>query len=135
MTPRTILVVDDSELVHKMHGMTLRKYAGCQILHAYNGAEALDVLNLHPEVDLVLLDVNMPVMDGLSFLHARRESGVFLDVPVIMISTEATEEDVRRGLEAGATAYLAKPFKPPELLAVIDSLAAPATAPGKSMEE
>ena len=134
MTPRTILVVDDSELVHKMHGMTLRKYAGCQILHAYNGAEALDVLNLHPEVELVLLDVNMPVMDGLSFLHARRDAGLFLDVPVIMISTEATEDDVRRGLEAGATAYLAKPFKPPELLAVIDSLSAPAASPETSPE-
>jgi two-component system chemotaxis response regulator CheY len=122
MIPRTVLVVDDSELVHKMHAMTLRKFAGSRILHAYNGEEALELLSAHPDVDLVLLDVNMPVMDGLSFLKARREMQVFLEVPVVLISTEASADDVRRGMEAGATAYMAKPFKPPELLALIDGL-------------
>ena len=126
MTPSTVLVVDDSELVHKLHAVALRKYEGCRLLHAYQGAEALELLGVHPDVDLVLLDVNMPVMDGLSFLRARREMGVFEEIPVVLISTEASEDDVRRGLEAGATAYLAKPFKPPELLALIDSLTGPA---------
>ena len=129
MTPGTILVVDDSELVHKMHALTLRRYAGCRILHAYNGAEALELLGVHPDVDLVLLDVNMPVMDGLSFLNARREMRVFLDIPVVLISTEASEADVRRGLEAGATAYLAKPFKPLELLALIDGMTGTRSGP------
>jgi two-component system chemotaxis response regulator CheY len=72
----------------------------------------------------------MPVMDGLSFLNARREMKVFLDVPVVLISTEASEDDVRRGMEAGATAYLAKPFKPPELLALIDGMADARPGPG-----
>lgn len=123
MTPRKILVVDDSELVHKMHALTLRKYTGCQILHAYHGVEALSVLNAHPDVELVLLDVNMPVMDGLSFLRACREMQLFQGLPVVLISTEATEDDVRRGREAGATDYLTKPFKPAQLLALIDGLA------------
>lgn len=126
MTPSTVLVVDDSELVHKMHAVALRKYEGCRLLHAYHGAEALELLGVHPDVDLVLLDVNMPVMDGLSFLRARREMGVFEEIPVVLISTEASEDDVRRGLEAGATACLAKPFKPPELLTLIDRLTGPA---------
>ncbi len=122
MNPKKVLVVDDAELVHKMHAITLRKYPGCEALHAYHGAQAFDLLNENPDVELILLDVNMPVMDGLSFLRARREMGLFLDVPVILISTEATEEDVRRGREAGAAAYMSKPFKPPELQALIESL-------------
>jgi two-component system, chemotaxis family, chemotaxis protein CheY len=122
MTPKKVLVVDDSELVHKMHVLTFRQYPGCELFHAYQGVEAFDILNAHPDVDLILLDVNMPVMDGLAFLEARRGMGIFLEIPVILISTERTEEDIRRGIEAGATAYLSKPFKPPELRALIDGL-------------
>jgi two-component system, chemotaxis family, chemotaxis protein CheY len=122
MTPKKVLVVDDSELVHKMHAAALRKYPGCQVLHAYHGGEAFDALNLNPDVDLILLDVNMPTMDGLTFLKTRGEAGVFLEIPVIMISTESSEEDKRRGLEAGANEYLTKPILPSQLRAAIDAL-------------
>jgi two-component system chemotaxis response regulator CheY len=124
MSPKKVLVVDDSELVHKMHTLVLQKYRGCEILHAYNGAEALQTLHRHPDVELILLDINMPVMDGLSFLAARRESGLFQNVPVIVISTEGSEDDARRGIAAGADAYLTKPFRPAELHGLIDGLGA-----------
>jgi chemotaxis family two-component system sensor histidine kinase/response regulator PixL len=124
MDPKKVLVVDDSEFVHKMHAVVLQKYRGCEILHAYNGVDALQQLHKHPDVELILLDVNMPVMDGLSFLRARRESGLFANVPVIVISTEGSEDVARRGLEAGADAYLTKPFRAAELHGVIDGLGA-----------
>src|SRR5437870_8496675 len=124
MNPKKVLVVDDSELVHKMHTVVLQKYRGCEILHAYNGVEALQLLHANPDVELILLDINMPVMDGLSFLTARRESGVFQSVPVIVISTEGSEDDARRGIAAGADAYLTKPFRPAELHGLIDGVGA-----------
>ena len=124
MDPKKVLVVDDSELVHKVHTLVLQKYEGCEILHAYNGVDALQALQKNPGVELILLDVNMPVMDGLSFLRARRESGLFANVHVIVISTEGSEEVARRGLEAGADAYLTKPFRATELHGVIDGLGA-----------
>ncbi len=124
MSPKKVLVVDDSELVHKMHTLVLQKYRGCEILHAYNGADALALLHKNPDVELILLDINMPVMDGLSFLRARKDSGLFLKVPVIVISTEGSEDDARRGIEAGADAYLTKPFRPAELHGMIDGLGA-----------
>ncbi len=129
MDPKKVLVVDDSELVHRVHTLVLRKYLGCEILHAYNGVDALQVLQKNPGVELILLDVNMPVMDGLSFLRARRESGLFAHVPVIVISTEGGEEIARRGLEAGADAYLTKPFRAAELHGVIDGLGARLDSP------
>lgn len=124
MNPKKVLVVDDSELVHKMHSLVLQRYKGCAILHAYNGVDALDQLRQNPDTELILLDINMPVMDGLSFLRTRRESGVFTTVPVIIISTEGSEDDARRGIQAGADAYLTKPFRPAELHGLIDGLGA-----------
>jgi two-component system, chemotaxis family, chemotaxis protein CheY len=70
----------------------------------------------------ILLDINMPVMDGFGFLRARRETGRFANVPVIVISTEGASAEAHRGLETGASAYLTKPFRPAELHGVIDGL-------------
>ena len=122
MALKKVLVVDDSELVHKMHGLVLARYHDCEILHTYNGNQALEMLHKHPDVQLILLDINMPVMDGLRFLQARNQLGVFTHIPVIIISTEGKEDDTKRGMEAGAVAYVTKPFRPAQLHAVIDGL-------------
>ena len=129
MTPKKVLVVDDSELVHTMHETVLARYDGCDVLHAYNGLDAFEVLRKHPDVELILLDINMPLMDGLTFLRTRRESGRFTAVPVIVVSTEGGEIEARRGLDAGAEAYLTKPFRAAELHGVIDGLGARLAAP------
>ena len=119
MQPRKVLVVDDSKLMHKMYEVMLRQYS---LVYASDGRQALDRLQEHADIDLVLLDINMPNMNGLEFLAQLRSDGSRSDLPVIIISTEGREEDTARGLEAGATAYIKKPFQTEEILAVIARL-------------
>lgn len=116
---RKVLIVEDSKLVHKMYDMMLRQYA---LVHAFNGQEALSKLGEHPDIDLILLDVNMPKMNGLEFLGRLRGSAAMASIPVIIISTEGKDEDRQRGVEAGATAYLTKPFRNEALLDTIARL-------------
>ncbi len=116
MQPRKILVVDDSKLIHKMFEVLLRQYS---LVHAHDGLEALQCLGTEPDIDLVLLDINMPRMSGLEFLTNVKANAAFSSVPVVIISTEGKEEDTIRGLEAGAAAYIKKPFGNQELLEVI----------------
>ena len=113
-----VLVVDDSKLMHKMYEVMLRPYT---LVHAYDGREALARLEENPEVEFVLLDINMPVMDGLEFLAEVHRDGK-QPPPVIVVSTEGRREDTVRGLEAGAVAYITKPFSSTELREVIDRL-------------
>lgn len=117
--PRKVLVVDDSKLMHKMYEVMLRQYA---LVYASDGRQALDRLQEHADIDLVLLDINMPNMNGLEFLAQLRADASRSALPVIVISTEGREEDTNRGLEAGATAYIKKPFQTEEILAVIARL-------------
>ena len=117
--PRKILVVDDSKLIHKMFEVLLRQFS---LVHAHDGLEALQCLGTHSEIDLILLDINMPKMSGLEFLAQIKGDTVFKTIPVVIISTEGKEEDTIRGLEAGAAAYIKKPFGNQELLEVIQRL-------------
>ncbi len=119
MQPRKVLVVDDSKLMHKMYEVMLRQYPLC---YASDGRQALDRLQEHADIDLVLLDINMPNMNGLEFLAELRSNDARATLPVIIISTEGREEDTHRGLEAGATAYIKKPFHSEEILDVISRL-------------
>ncbi|HEX3127079.1 MAG TPA: response regulator [Thermoanaerobaculia bacterium] len=119
MQPRKILVVDDSKLMHKMYEVMLRQYP---LVYASDGRQALDRLQEHADIDLVLLDINMPNMNGLEFLAELRSDPARDDVSVIIISTEGREEDTARGMEAGATAYIKKPFRNEEILDVISRL-------------
>jgi CheY-like chemotaxis protein len=117
-----MLVVDDSELLHKMYDLVLRRYAthGTKVIHAYDGAEALALLGRHADVDLILLDVNMPNMNGIEFLRRRQPDAMLARVPVIVISTEGKEHDARLALSEGAADYLTKPFEASTLHQKID---------------
>jgi two-component system chemotaxis response regulator CheY len=119
-----ILIVEDSELLHRMYDLVLLRYRreGTTILHSYNGKEALSTLSQHPDAALIILDINMPVMSGLEFLSFCKDQRVFQDIPVILVSTEGKEDDTRRGLQAGARAYVTKPFQPSDLHKVIEKL-------------
>ncbi len=119
MQPRKVLVVDDSKLMHKMYEVMLRQYP---LVYASDGRQALDRLQDHADIDLVLLDINMPNMNGLEFLAELSSNPERAELPVIIISTEGREEDTARGLEAGATAYIKKPFHSEEILEVISRL-------------
>ena len=125
MQPRKVLVVDDSKLMHKMYEVMLRQYP---LVYASDGRQALDRLHEHQDIDLVLLDVNMPNMNGLEFLAQLKASGGRDGMSIVIISTEGREEDTARGLEAGASAYIKKPFHSEEILAVISSLPARSAA-------
>jgi two-component system, chemotaxis family, chemotaxis protein CheY len=121
--PRKVLVVDDSKLMHKMYEVMLRQYA---LVYALDGREALDRLRQHGNVDLVLLDVNMPTMNGLEFLAEMKADTALADTPVIVITVAGRDEDTSRALEAGAAAYIKKPFQRDEILDVIARLEGPA---------
>ena len=119
MQPRKVLVVDDSKLMHKMYEVMLRQYPQ---VYAMDGRQALDRLSEHPDIDLVLLDINMPNMNGLEFLAELRSDSARANLPVIIISTEGRDQDTQRGLEAGATAYIKKPFHSEDILEKISQL-------------
>jgi CheY-like chemotaxis protein len=117
--PRKVLVVDDSKLMHKMFEVMLRQYP---LVYASDGREGLARLREHSDVDLVLLDINMPNMNGLEFLAEMKADQDLAGTPVIIITTVGSEEDTARGMEAGASAYIRKPFAREEILDVISRL-------------
>jgi CheY-like chemotaxis protein len=119
-----ILVVEDSSLVQSIVKVALRRYERLHVASASNGVEALASIERDGEPDLVLLDINMPQMSGLELLDELRASGVVPRVPVIIVSTESEDDDVKRGLDAGARAYLKKPFRTDDLCKVIDRVLA-----------
>jgi two-component system chemotaxis response regulator CheY len=118
---KKVLVVDDSSLIHQMYRLVMNRY-NCEIADAMNGAEALEILAVQSDVELILLDINMPVMNGLQFLEKAAPLGIVSKIPVIIISTEGKEEDTIRGLKLGARGYLKKPFHPSELHVMVEKI-------------
>jgi len=114
---RRILVVDDSFAMRRMLGATLEA-AGYEICQASNGSEALAVLDAGG-VDLIVSDVNMPEMDGISFVRKARSRAGSRFLPIIMLTTENTTARVLEGRDAGATGWLVKPFHPAKLVEVV----------------
>jgi two-component system chemotaxis response regulator CheY len=118
---KKLLVVDDSALIHQMYRLVMNRY-NCTIADAMNGQEALDVLAVQKDIELILLDINMPVMNGLQFMEKASALGIVSQIPVIIISTEGKEEDTIRGLKLGARGYLKKPFHPAELHQLVEKI-------------
>jgi two-component system, chemotaxis family, chemotaxis protein CheY len=105
------LIVDDSSVMRKIVERALRQ-AGLDplVVHeAGSGTEGLDVLKAR-QVDLILSDINMPAMDGLEFLRQIQAQNLAPGVPVVMITTESSEEHVKQAIQAGARGYIRKPF-------------------------
>ncbi|MEM9293076.1 MAG: response regulator [Acidobacteriota bacterium] len=119
MAQKKFLIVDDSKLIHKMFGVMLRQY---DLVHANDGVEGLRMLSDHPDVDAILLDINMPNMNGLEFLGRVKSDDALAGIPVVVVSTEGKEEDTQRALDGGAAAYIKKPFDLQQLLEVVDNL-------------
>lgn len=110
------LIIDDSAVMRKVIERALRQ-AGLDlsdVVQASNGEEALEALRSDAEhttrIGLIISDINMPVMDGLQFLEARRDQKLAPGVPVVMITTEGSEPFVLRAIAAGAQGYICKPF-------------------------
>jgi two-component system alkaline phosphatase synthesis response regulator PhoP len=117
LSPR-ILIVDDEEAIVKLVAFNLEK-EGFETLAAYDGREALDLIRKE-RLDLVVLDVMLPEMDGLSLCRRLRQDGI--DVPVLMLTAKDGEIDKVLGLEIGADDYLTKPFSPRELVARVRAI-------------
>jgi two-component system chemotaxis response regulator CheY len=105
------LIVDDSSVMRKIVERALRQ-AGLEslvVLEASSGSEGLEVLK-SKKVDLILSDINMPSMDGLEFVRQLRAQDLAPGIPVVMITTESSEEHVKQAIQAGARGYIRKPF-------------------------
>jgi two-component system chemotaxis response regulator CheY len=119
---KKILAVDDSPSMRQMLGLTLRA-AGYEVVEATDGDEALDYARQH-SVDLVLTDVNMPRMDGITLVAQLRTLPTYHLTPLLLLTTESSPERKLKGKQAGATGWMVKPFKPEQLLATLERLLA-----------
>ncbi len=114
---RRILIVDDSVMIRQMVSFTLRE-AGFEVVEAENGLDALNKVGKQ-NVDLIVTDLNMPLMDGITFIGNARVLPATKFTPILMLTTESQPEMKAKGRAAGATGWIVKPFDPPKLLGVI----------------
>lgn len=117
---KTILAVDDSASIRRMVGFTL-KGAGYEVIEAVDGQDGLEKARAR-RANLVLTDQNMPRVDGLALIRSLRELPHYRSVPILVLTTESSDEMKQRGRAAGATGWLVKPFDPKRLLDVIRRL-------------
>jgi two-component system, chemotaxis family, chemotaxis protein CheY len=117
---KKVMTVDDSRTMRDMVSYTL-KSAGFEVLEAEDGAKALAVLEKTP-VDLVITDVNMPVMDGVTLVRRLRALAHFRATPILILTTEGGDDKKSQGRAAGATGWIVKPFAPDKLLQVISKV-------------
>ena len=112
-----ILIVDDAATV-RMYHRTILEAAGYQVDVAINGVEALEKA-LNTSYDLYLVDVNMPILDGYSFIRELRSHADIAQAPAVMVSTEAKPSDQDKAIEVGANLYIIKPARPDHLLSYV----------------
>ena len=124
MSAATFLIVEDSPTMRQLLAFSLRRLKECRIIEAVDGVDALKKLTTE-RVDLVITDINMPMMDGLKLISLIRGNARTRSVPIIIVTTEGAEEDRKRGLALGANAYIAKPIQPSELLKTVAALLEP----------
>jgi two-component system chemotaxis response regulator CheY len=120
---KTIMIIDDSASIRQVVNLTLRK-AGYDTLEAVDGQDAINKLT-GQKVNLMICDVNMPNMDGISFLKAIKQNPAYKFTPIIMLTTESQEAKKQEGKAAGARAWVVKPFKPEQMLSAIEKLILP----------
>ena len=114
---RSILAVDDSASMRKMVAFTLTG-AGFHVVEAVDGQDAFEKAQTH-SIDLVLTDQNMPNLDGLGLTRKLREQAKFKTIPILILTTESSDQMKQAGRSAGATGWMVKPFDPAKLIEVI----------------
>ena len=120
---KTIMIVDDSASLRQVVAISL-KGAGYDVVEACDGKDALSKLDGR-KLHLIISDVNMPNMDGISFVKAVKQLAAYRFTPIAMLTTETTDAKKKAGQEAGARAWVVKPFKPETLLGVVQKLVLP----------
>lgn len=113
----SFLVIDDSKLLHQMYRLIFSQgdLADSTVHYASNGRDGYGLLVAHPDLTLVLLDLNMPEMNGLEVLARRQQERLHPHIPIALVTTESSEEDEVRGRAVGAWDYLRKPFQPSDI--------------------
>jgi two-component system, chemotaxis family, chemotaxis protein CheY len=115
--PKTVLVVDDSISMRQMVAFTAKE-AGYTVLEGADGQQALDALK-GQRVDVVITDLNMPVMGGFELSRRLRANPLYKFTPILMLTTESQEAKKLEGKASGVTAWIVKPFNPVQLLAIL----------------
>lgn len=116
-----IMVVEDSPTMRQLITFALKRLPDYKVVEAVDGMDAFKKLSSEP-FDLILADINMPVMDGLKLIGLLRSDLKYKKIPIIIITTEGTAEDRKKAMAAGATAYLSKPIQTQELLKMVKKL-------------
>ena len=117
---QTILIVDDSGIIRRMVGLILRN-SGYQILQAADGQEGFEVARTH-KPDLVIMDIEMPVMNGIESTRRIKTDPETKQIPVLMLTALGREEDIRHSMEAGCSGFLNKPIGETELVSAIQAI-------------
>ena len=120
---KTIMIIDDSASIRQVVGIALRN-AGYDVIEACDGTDALSKLT-GQKIHLVISDVNMPKMDGITFLKELKQNPRYKFTPVIMLTTESGQDKMNEGRAAGAKAWVVKPFQPPQMLDAVAKLVLP----------
>ncbi len=113
------MVVEDSPTMRQLVAFALRRLRNVKIIEASDGVEGLKKLS-SDTYNLVITDINMPVMDGLKLVSLIRKDDIHRNIPIIIITTEGGQEDKERAMALGANAYITKPISAPQILAVVE---------------
>ena len=116
-----ILIVEDSPTMRQLVSFALRRLKDTRVTEAIDGVEALRLV-AEDHYDVILADINMPVMDGLKLVHHLRGTPEYKDIPIVIITTEGADEDRQRAMALGANAYLTKPIQTQELVRIVSQL-------------
>jgi two-component system, chemotaxis family, chemotaxis protein CheY len=118
---KNVLIVEDSKAIRSMIRVALEEVGGFFAIEAGNGFEALRALPTRP-FDLIITDINMPDINGLELIGYVKSNPTYKGIPLIIVSTEKTEEDKKRGMALGAAGYIVKPFRKEDLVAMVAQL-------------
>lgn len=110
-----ILIVDDSKTIRNLVAFIMKK-EGFKVTMAEDGMDGLEKLYSADHIDLIVSDINMPRMDGFTFIKTVREQEAYRDVPIVVLSTEGKEKDIQQGLQLGANLYMVKPAQPDKMM-------------------
>ena len=116
-----VLVVEDSPPMRKMIVFALSRVKGLTVNEADDGVDALRKL-AQTRYDLIVTDINMPILDGLKLVKRLRADGAYMRVPIIIITTEGAAEDRQRALALGANAYITKPIQAPQVIKLVKEI-------------
>ena len=121
MAEYSCLIVEDSPMMRQLLVFALSRVKNLSVVEADDGVDALKMLAAG-RFDIIIADINMPIMDGLKLVKRIRSDAIHKDVPIMIVTTEGAEEDRQRALQLGANSYITKPIQAPQVIAEVKQL-------------